>query len=109
MTQTRVLTEQPTAVRRAILAPDQLADWIPGACADVATYLFHHGITPSGFAYARWHRLRCDLIGVEAGFPVPAPITTADKVEASALPAGPVVVKWHTGPADGVGLTYQKL
>jgi effector-binding domain-containing protein len=109
MTQTRALAAQPTAVRRAILAPEQLLDWIPRACAEVAGYLHQRGITPSGYPYARWHRLRHDLIGVEAGLPVPAPIRIAGRVEPSELPPGPVVVAWHTGPHEQIALTYQEI
>src|SRR6266576_3653885 len=98
MPHTTVLPEQPTAVRRAVLSPDQLMDWVPRACTDVASYLYHHGIAPSGYAYARSHLLRDDLIRVEAGFPIAAPITTANLVEPSTLPGGPALVEWYTGP-----------
>ena len=45
----RMLAEQATAVRRAVLVPAQLTDWVPRACAEVAAYLFRRGIPPSGY------------------------------------------------------------
>jgi effector-binding domain-containing protein len=109
MTQTRVMTEQPTAVLRAVLVPDQVAEWIPRACAEVAGYLFRHGITPSGYPHARCHPLFDGLIGVEAGFPVPVPISGASVIESSTLPSGPVVTERHSGPDEEIGRAYGEI
>jgi len=107
--QTRMLTEQATAVRRAVLAPEQLAGWVPVACAEVAAFLYHRGITPTGYPFARSHPLLDGLVGVEAGFPVAHPISPHDLIEASVLPGGPAVVVMHTGPEEKIELAYQEV
>jgi effector-binding domain-containing protein len=101
--QPRMLAEQATAVRRAILMPVQLTDWVPLACADVAAYLFRRGIPPSGYPFARSHPVHEDLIEVEAGFPVAAPIAGSGLVRTSSLPAGPVIVARHKGSHETIG------
>jgi effector-binding domain-containing protein len=99
-----MLAKQATAVRRAILVPAQLTGWVPRACTEVATYLFHQGIPPSGYAFARSHPVHDDLIEVEAGFPVAAPIAGSGLVRPSTLPAGPVIVARHRGAHEKIGL-----
>ncbi|MER7246882.1 GyrI-like domain-containing protein [Kribbella sp. NPDC000426] len=109
MSQVRALTEQPTAVRRTLLIPEQLADWVPSACAVVAEHLRHHGIAPIGFPYARCHSLPDGLVEAEAGFPVAAPIADSGVVVPSTLPGGPVLVFWHTDPDEKPAQTYQAI
>jgi len=109
MLQTRALTEQQTAVRRALLRPDQLIDWVPLACAVVAEHLRHHGIAPAGFPFARSHRVHSFLLEVEAGFPVATPVAPSGLVDRSALPGGLALAGWHRGPHETVDLTYQEI
>jgi effector-binding domain-containing protein len=106
MPQTRFHREEPTAVRRTTLVREQLADWVPSACCAVAEHLRHHGITPTGYPYARFHARTDGVIEAEAGFPVDAPITSGEAVEPSTLPAGPVIAAWHTEPDEKLALTY---
>lgn len=109
MCQVRALAEQPTAVHRTRLVPEQLADWVPSACAVVAEHLQHHGIPPAGFPFARYHPLADGVIEAEAGFPVATPIPDSGPVEPSTLPGGPVVAVWHTAPDEKLELTYQAI
>jgi effector-binding domain-containing protein len=109
MSQVRALIEQPTAVRRALLVPEQLADWVPSACAVVGEHLRHHGIAPTGFPFARCHALPDGLIEAEAGFPVAAPVADSGVVAPSSLPAGPVLAIWHTDPDEKLAATYQAI
>jgi len=109
LVQSRTLPDQPAAVRRAVLVPDQLTEWIPAACAEVAGYMFRHHIAPAGFAFARYHRLAAGLIGVEAGVPVSRPVRAAGTVAASTLPGGPVLSVRYTGPYDEIGLAYEEI
>lgn len=107
--ESRTVTEQVTAVQRATLSQDQLAEWFPKAFGDVACYLYHHGIAPNGFPFAR-HHVRLDgRFEVEAGFPVATPITGNGPVEPSILPGGPVLVVWHVGPYAELGTAYQAM
>ncbi|MGY4769661.1 GyrI-like domain-containing protein [Kribbella sp. CWNU-51] len=107
--QPRMLPEQATAVRRAVLVPAQLTDWVPQACAEVATCLFRRGIPPSGYPFARSRPVHDDLIEVEAGFPVAAPIAGSGRVRPSTLPAGPVVVGRHKGAHEQIGPARQAI
>jgi len=109
MLQTRALTEQPTAVRRALVRPDQLIDWIPLACAVVAEHLRHHGIAPAGYPFARSHQVHLDLLEAEAGFPVAAMIAPSGLVDWSWLPGGLALAAWHRGPHERVGLVYREM
>lgn len=104
-----MLPEQATAVRRAVLVPAQLTDFVPRACTEVATYLFRHGIPSSGYPFARSRPVHDDLIEVEAGIPVAAPITDSGLVHPSTLPAGPVVVGRHKGAHEKIGPARQAI
>jgi effector-binding domain-containing protein len=106
MTQVRFHGEEPTAVRRTVLVPEQLADWVPSACAVVAEHLRHHGIAPAGYPFARCHALPEGVIEAEAGFPLAAPLPDSTLVEPSTLPAGPVLAVWHTDPDQKLAETY---
>jgi effector-binding domain-containing protein len=106
MPQVRFHSDESTAVRRGHLVPEQLADWVPSACAVVAEHLRHHGIAPTGYPFARWHPLPGGEIEAEAGFPVGVPISASGEVEASSLPAGPVLAVWHTDPDEKLPLCY---
>ncbi|MFF0344760.1 hypothetical protein [Kribbella sp. NPDC004875] len=107
MAQSRFHYEEATAVRRAVLFPGQLQDWVPAACAVVAEHLRHHGIAPNGFPFARCHPLLDGVVEVEAGFPVAAPIADSGLVGPSTLPAGPVLAVWHNAPDRKIAESYQ--
>ncbi len=107
-----ILAAQHTAVRRAVVKPDQLADWIPSACAQVAAFLHHHSIPPIGYPFARCRQLQHGLIEMDAGFPIAAPLSCSvigpSGVEPSTLPAGPAVLLRHNGPEDKVATTARQ-
>ncbi|MFG1912307.1 GyrI-like domain-containing protein [Kribbella sp. NPDC048928] len=109
MSQVRALTGQPTAVRRTLLVPEQLADWVPSACAVVAEHLRHHGIAPTGYPFTRCHPSPDGITEAEAGFPVDAPIANSGVVEPSTLPGGPVLAVWHTDPDVKLAETYHAI
>ncbi|HWD82084.1 MAG TPA: GyrI-like domain-containing protein [Kribbella sp.] len=93
-------------MRRTVLVPEQLADWVPSACVTVAEHLRHHGIAPAGYPFARWHPLPDGAVEAEAGFPVAAPIPGCEAIEPSTLPAGPVLAVRHTDPHEKLAETY---
>jgi effector-binding domain-containing protein len=109
MAQVRAHSEEPTAVRRTLLVAEQLADWVPSACAVVAEHLRHHGIAPTGYPFARCHPLPDGLIEAEAGFPIADPLAGSGPVEPSVLPGGPVLAVWHTDPDLKLAETYHAL
>ncbi|TDU83756.1 effector-binding domain-containing protein [Kribbella voronezhensis] len=107
--QHRVVTEQPTAVRRATLHQSELAGWFAAAYGEIAGYLGRHGLTAQGYPFARYHLRSDGRFDVEAGFPVEAGIAGDGSVQPSSLPGGHVVTAWHTGPYQEVGQTYALL
>lgn len=104
--QSRVIIEQPTAVRRATLAPEELPAWFAETYSAVATYLQAQGTSPDGNPFARYHMRPDGRFDVEAGFPVATAITGDATIRPSMLPGGAVVTLWHVGPYDQVGQTY---
>ena len=106
-TESRTVQEQPTAVLRAMLAPDEVSSWMLPAFDAVADYLRRHGIAPCGFAYARYHLQADGHFEVEAGFPVAVRIEGDNHVRPSSLPGGHVVVAWHIGPYEELGDAYR--
>jgi effector-binding domain-containing protein len=102
----RTFAAQPTAVRRAVLRPDEVADWISVTLRDIAESLRRRRIVPTGFPYSRRHPTEDGLVVVEAGFPVALPIGTDGTLHTSELPAGPAAVTTHTGPYDKIGGSY---
>ncbi|ADB32878.1 transcriptional activator ligand binding domain protein [Kribbella flavida DSM 17836] len=107
--ETRTLTTQPTAVRRALLHSDELSSWLPRAFGDVAVFLYRQGIAPKGYPFARYHPHSDGRVHVEAGFPVADPITGDSTVVPSSLPGGHVVAAWHNGPADQLRHAYHAI
>jgi GyrI-like small molecule binding protein len=102
----RTFAAQPTAVRRAVLRPDEVADWISVTLRDIAESLRRRQIVPTGFPFSRRHPEPGGLLVVEAGFPLALPVVTDGAIQASELPAGPAAVTTHTGPYDKIGGTY---
>jgi effector-binding domain-containing protein len=102
----RTLAQQPTAVRRAILSPAEVAEWRPVALSEIAESLRRGRIVPNGFPFVRRHRGPDGHVYVEAGFPVGTPVVTDGRILASSLPAGPVAVTMYAGPYDGIGAAY---
>jgi effector-binding domain-containing protein len=105
----RDITEQWTAVRRAVVARDELVTWLAEAFGEVATYLSAHGIAPKGFPFTRCHAVPGHRYAVEAGFPISVRIAGNGSVRPSTLPGGPAVVAWHAGSYDSIAQTYQAI
>ncbi|HET8717765.1 MAG TPA: GyrI-like domain-containing protein [Nocardioidaceae bacterium] len=100
------LQEQRAAVVCGRITRDQIADFLGGAFGEVMDLLASQDMQPAGPPFARY-RFRDDgILEVDAGFPVPAPVTPAGRVEASTLPGGRVATTMHVGDYAGVGSAY---
>lgn len=99
------LERQPTAVIRAHVAHDGIADFLGGAFEEVIGTLGVQGLAPAGPPYARY-ALTEDGFDIEAGFPASAPVTPSGRVEASELPGGTAVVVLHRGSYADVAAAY---
>lgn len=104
--QSHLVTEQPTAVRRATLAQPELRSWFAETYGNVAAHLGAHGIPPAGHPFARYHMRTDGRFDVEAGFPVAHPIAGDTNVVPSVLPGGRVATLWHVGPYEQIGKIY---
>jgi AraC family transcriptional regulator len=71
----------------------------------------------TGSLFARYHNFSTDLVDVEIGIPVAAPLpdlpavadVAAGEVGAGELPAGRAAITVHRGSYDGLSATYEKL
>lgn len=106
LVEARTFAAQPTAVRRAVLSPAEVADWLPVALGELADSLRYRCIVPNGFAFARRHPAADERVLVEAGFPVGIPVATDGTMQASGLPAGPAAVTTYAGPYDKIGTAH---
>lgn len=106
LVETRTFAAQPTAVRRAVLSPAEVADWLSAALCEIADTLRQRGIMPNGFPFARHHPAPGGQITVEAGFPVGLSVATDGTTQASSLPAGSAAVMTYRGPYDKIGTAY---
>jgi effector-binding domain-containing protein len=112
------LQPQPTAAIRVIqpMAELDLASAFDRGIPQVASRIAAAGGSAIGAPYGRYHRFGPDVVDVEVGFPVAAPLdlpALADcavgEVGRSELPGGPVARTMHVGPYDGLSRTYDAL
>ena len=88
-------------------------DDVGRALGDILPAIFGHlasqGIKPDYPPFARFHGGTPGDWDMEAGLGVPAPITSAGRIQASTLPAVRAAVVWHTGPYDQLPAAWMKL
>ena len=87
----RTLTAQDTAVIRSSMPDAHVPAWLAGVYAEIHRYLTEQGLRVSGPPFARY-AVRGDIVDVEAGFPVPAPVPGGRRVTPSRLPGGRAAV-----------------
>lgn len=102
----RTFARQTTAVRRAVVSPTEVEQWLAAALSEIADSLRHRGIVPNGFPFARRHLTPDGQIAVEAGFPLGVPVSTDGTVQSSTLPAGPAAVTIYAGGYDEIEIAY---
>ncbi|MFP3914080.1 MAG: GyrI-like domain-containing protein, partial [Actinomycetota bacterium] len=107
--ETRILAEQATAAMFNTLTAEEMADWLPRAFREVATYLSRLGAGPAGPPYARYRRLDEERFEVEAGFPASAPVQETGEIRPSQLPPCRAAVVEHVGPYDTLLEAYGAL
>ena len=102
------LAPQPTAVIRFQIPPDQISGKLAEVLPAVYAFLAEHGIEP-GTPFSRYHSFSADEIDMEAGAPVPEPITGSGDIIAGELPGGTVATTWHVGPYDQLAAAHNAL
>lgn len=101
--------EQPTAVASATLSVPDIGPWLASVYGAIASAILAQGATPAGPPFARYHSLGEGRFEVQAGFPVTAPLTPTDDVQAASLPAGPAATTIHIGPYESMEPAYRTL
>ena len=102
------IASQPVAVVRFEVAPDQLSAKLAEVLPAVYTYLAESGIEP-GMPVSRYYSVSDDVLDMEAGMPVPEPVTGRGDIVGAELPGGSVAMTWHTGPYDQLDKAHQAL
>jgi effector-binding domain-containing protein len=96
---------QPTAVIRAEVGLEGIAEFLGGAFAEVVTTLAEQGLSPDGPPFARYEQVPGGF-RIEAGFPSSAEVEPVGRVERAAHPGGHVLVVLHRGPYGEVDRAY---
>jgi len=97
---------QPSAVVRARVGVDGIADFLAGAFAEVVAVLERQHLAPAGPPFGRY-TVGDDGFEVETGFPTPGVVAPSGRVVPSELPGGMVATTLHTGAYDRVGDAYE--
>ncbi len=105
----RELEPQPVASIRTWTEPAGIAITLAQVFQDISLFLAREGLTPAGPPFARYHVLSPEYIEVEAGMPVPSPVTGKGKVSSGILPGGQAVVTWHQGSFESLRETYAQV
>jgi effector-binding domain-containing protein len=96
---------RPSAVVRAHVRTDDIADFVGAAFAEVMTVLERQRLAPVGPPFSRY-AVGDDGFDVESGFPSSGAVAPSGRVVPSELPGGTVATTLHTGAYDGVGDAY---
>lgn len=97
---------QPTAVVRAHVQADDIADFLAGAFAEVMAVLERQQLAPVGPPFGRY-TVGDDGFEVESGFPTSGAVAPSGRVVPSELPGGTVATTLHAGAYDQVGDAYE--
>jgi len=100
---------QAVASIRTTAKTEKISEVLGQLFGEVAGYLGTLGVQPAGPPFARYHTWEEDTFDMEAGFPVPAPVTGTARVKAGELPGGPLVSTWHIGSYDTIEKAYNAL
>ncbi|HEX6341376.1 GyrI-like domain-containing protein [Umezawaea sp.] len=102
--------EQPYAAIRGVVTMRTFGE-IADRMGEVFGWLGARGVEPAGAPFFRYNRIGAeDVLEVEAGVPVEAPVAGEGDVLAGVLPAGRYVEITHTGhPDDLLAITEDLL
>jgi effector-binding domain-containing protein len=105
----KTLRPQPIATIRTTSATATIGATLGQILPEVFAYVVAQGQQPAGPPFTRYLDDSGETIELEAGIPVAAPIAGNGRVQAGALPGGPVATIWHVGPYDTLTATYDVL
>lgn len=100
------LMEQHTAVMRETVPMNALPEFFGRAFGAVMAAVGNQGLQVAGPPFGLYRGTPTDVVDVEAGFPVSAPIQGASGVVPAALPECQALEAMHAGPYDTLARTY---
>jgi len=98
--------EQPTAAVREKVRLEDLPAFFSRAFRDTMAALGAQGRHAAGPPFGKYYGMPSDVLEVEVGFPVSAPIEPSGAVVPGVLPGGRVVEAIHVGPYDTMQEAY---
>ncbi len=116
--------EQPTASVREKVPMNAITEFFGRAFTSVMAAVEQQGLQPAGPPFGMYRGVPTDMIDVEAGFPLAAPLTGTNgdsagvridgghgesQVAGGVLPAGPAYEALHVGPYDTLRQTYEAI
>ena len=104
----RVLGGHQTAVVREEIPESNLAEAMCRMFQLVMSALSAQGVEPASQPFARYHSFG-EVIDVEAGVIVAAPVQPAGEVKPGELPRGPAAIAVHTGSYETLGATHEAM
>jgi effector-binding domain-containing protein len=103
------LASQPVVAVRGAVPPEQLPAFFAGAFEAAARAAEGDGVPVTGPPFARYPEPPGDVVVVEAGFPVAAPVRPHADAYPTELRAGRAVEAVHVGAYDELERTYSTL
>ena len=102
------LQEQPTAVLRETVPMKELRQFFGRAYRSVMSAAEQQHVQLAGPPFAMYRGMPTDVVDVEAGFPVAAPLPGGAEggVTGGLLPAGQAFEAMHVGPYETLPETY---
>lgn len=101
--------EQPTAGVRQKVRMSELTEFFGRAFEQTMAAMTAQDVQAAGPPFGKYYGMPTDVVDVEAGFPVTAPIRAAGAVVPGSLPGGKVAEAVHVGPYDTMETTYAEL
>lgn len=101
------LQAQHTAVVRAHVAHDGIADFLGPAFGEVIAVLDEQGLHPTGAPFGTYVPAEDGGWDIEAGFPCSDVAKPSGRVEATELPGGRAARTMHVGAYGDVGAAYE--
>jgi effector-binding domain-containing protein len=101
------LQAQHTAVVRAQVTVEDMAEFLGSAFGEVIRTLDKQQLHPTGAPFGRYRVLEEGGFEAEVGFPCNDVVKPEGRVEAAELPGGRVARTVHVGSYDDVGAAYE--
>lgn len=102
-----LLTEaRQTAVIRFTIPRAEIRNVMGPAIAEVLAAVAAQGMAPAGPVFSHHLRMDPETFDFEVGVPVHAPVSAANRVKASQLPAATVARTVYHGPYEGLGAAW---